>query len=90
MVETRWDLVVQALMRALVIEHVANPIEAALLGTKRNRRLDIWLLMPLNSNHCPPQGARNGCFRSTMARMSRYTHGATPFGGGFGGSCRGI
>jgi hypothetical protein len=33
-VETRWDLVVQALMRALVIEHVAKVIEAALLCAK--------------------------------------------------------
>jgi hypothetical protein len=33
-VETRWDLVVQALMRALVIEHEAKVIEAALLGAK--------------------------------------------------------
>lgn len=37
-VETRWDLVVQALMRALVIEHVAKAIEAALLCAKRCRR----------------------------------------------------
>jgi hypothetical protein len=37
-VETRWDLVVQALMRALVIEHVAKVIEAALLGAKGCRR----------------------------------------------------
>ena len=29
MVETRWDLVVDALMRALVIQHVAKVIEAA-------------------------------------------------------------
>ena len=29
-IETRWDLVVQALMRALVIEHIAKVIEAAL------------------------------------------------------------
>jgi hypothetical protein len=33
-VETRWDLVVQALMRALVIEHVAKVIEAPLLCAK--------------------------------------------------------
>jgi len=33
-IETRWDLVVQALMRALVIEHIAKVIEAALLCTK--------------------------------------------------------
>src|SRR5271169_1272810 len=38
MVETRWDLVVQALMRALVVEHVAKVIEAALLCTKGCRR----------------------------------------------------
>ena len=38
MVETRWDLVVQALMRALVIKHVAKVIEAALLCAKRCRR----------------------------------------------------
>jgi hypothetical protein len=37
-VETRWDLVVQALMRALVIEHVAKVIEAALLCAKGSRR----------------------------------------------------
>src|SRR6202012_2677314 len=37
-IETRWDLVVQALMRALVIEHIAKVIEAALLCTKRCRR----------------------------------------------------
>ena len=37
-VETRWDLVVQALMRALVIEHVAKVIEAALLCAKGCRR----------------------------------------------------
>ena len=38
MVETCWDLVVQALMRALVIEHVAKVIEAALLCAKGCRR----------------------------------------------------
>ena len=38
MVETRWDLVVQALMRALVVEHVAEVIEAALLCAKGCRR----------------------------------------------------
>jgi hypothetical protein len=37
-VETYWDLVVQALMRALVVEHVAKVIEAALLCAKRCRR----------------------------------------------------
>src|SRR5271163_1207294 len=37
-VETRWDLVVQALMRALVVEHVAKVIEAALLCAKGCRR----------------------------------------------------
>ena len=37
-IETRWDLVVQALMRALVIEHVTKVIEAALLCAKRCRR----------------------------------------------------
>src|ERR1700733_820904 len=37
-IETRWDLVVQALMRALVIEHIAKVIEAALLCTKGCRR----------------------------------------------------
>ena len=37
-VETRRDLVVQALMRALVIEHVAKAIEAALLCAKGCRR----------------------------------------------------
>lgn len=38
MVETGRDLVVQALVRALVVEHVANIIEAALLRTKGCRR----------------------------------------------------
>ena len=38
MVETCWDLVVQALMRALVIEHVAKVIESALLCAKGCRR----------------------------------------------------
>ena len=38
LVETCWDLVVQALMRALVIEHVAKVIEAALLCAKGCRR----------------------------------------------------
>ena len=37
LVETRWDLVVRALMWALVVEHAANVIEAALLCTKRCR-----------------------------------------------------
>ena len=37
-VETCWNLVVQALMRALVIEHVAKVIEAALLCAKGCRR----------------------------------------------------
>ena len=31
MVETRWDLVVQALMRALVVKHITKVVEAALL-----------------------------------------------------------
>ena len=31
LVETRWDLVVQGLMRTLVVEHVAKVIKAALL-----------------------------------------------------------
>jgi hypothetical protein len=35
MVETRWDLVIQALMRALVVEDVAKVVEAALLRAKR-------------------------------------------------------
>jgi hypothetical protein len=34
MVETRSDLVVQTLLRALVIKHVTKVIEAALLGAK--------------------------------------------------------
>ncbi len=34
MVETRWNLVVQTLMRALVVEHVAKVVEAALLCAK--------------------------------------------------------
>jgi len=38
MVETRWDLVVQALMRALVVEHVVKVIEPALLSAKGCRR----------------------------------------------------
>jgi hypothetical protein len=38
MVETRWDLVVQNLMRALVIKHVTKVIEAALLCAKECRR----------------------------------------------------
>src|SRR5271170_3044433 len=33
-VETRWNLVVQALVRALVVKHVAEVIETALLCTK--------------------------------------------------------
>jgi hypothetical protein len=37
-VETRWDLIVQAIMRALVVEYVAKVIEAALLCAKRCRR----------------------------------------------------
>ena len=37
-VETRWDLVVQALMRALVIEHIAKVIKSTLLGAKGGRR----------------------------------------------------
>jgi hypothetical protein len=44
-VETRWDLVVQALMRALVIEHVAKVIEAALLCAKECRRRFRRLLL---------------------------------------------
>jgi hypothetical protein len=32
--ETRWDLIVQALMRALVVEHVAKVIETTLLSAK--------------------------------------------------------
>src|SRR3984957_8137853 len=35
MVETRWDLGIQALMRALVVEDVAKVVEAALLRAKR-------------------------------------------------------
>ena len=38
MVETCWDLVVQALMRTLIVEYVAKSIEAALLCAKRCRR----------------------------------------------------
>ena len=38
MVETRWDLVIQALMRTLVVEDVAKVVEAALLRAKRCRR----------------------------------------------------
>ncbi len=38
MVETRWDLVIQALMRALVVEDVTEVVEAALLRAKRCRR----------------------------------------------------
>ena len=34
MEETRWDLIVQALMRALVVEHVAKVIETTLLSAK--------------------------------------------------------
>jgi hypothetical protein len=37
-VETGWDLIVQALVRALVIEHVAEIIKAVLLCTKGCRR----------------------------------------------------
>lgn len=37
MVETRWDLVVQTLMRALVIEYVTKVIETALLCAKGRR-----------------------------------------------------
>ena len=33
-VETRWDLVVQCLMGALIVEHVTKTIEAALLCAK--------------------------------------------------------
>jgi hypothetical protein len=43
-VETSWDLIVQALMRALVVEHVAKAIEAALLRE--------W--MPQAASSCPP------------------------------------
>ena len=38
MVETRWDLVIQTLVRALVVEDVAKVVEAALLCAKRCRR----------------------------------------------------
>jgi len=38
LVDTRWDLVVQAPMRALVIERVTKVIEEALLCAKRCRR----------------------------------------------------
>jgi len=38
MVETRWDLVIQTPVRALVVEDVAKVVEAALLCAKRCRR----------------------------------------------------
>ncbi|RSL18476.1 hypothetical protein EDE15_4056 [Edaphobacter aggregans] len=37
-VETCWNLVVQALARTLVIEHVAKVIKSTLLGAKGGRR----------------------------------------------------
>jgi hypothetical protein len=47
-VETCWNLVVQALVRALVIEHVAKVIEAALLCAKRCRRRFCRVLLILS------------------------------------------
>ena len=38
MVETRWNPVIQALVRTLVIEHIAKVIESALLCAKGCRR----------------------------------------------------
>ena len=44
-VQARWDLVVQALMGALIVEHVAKMIEATLLRTKgcRGRLRRVFL-----------------------------------------------
>jgi hypothetical protein len=45
-IETRWDLVVHSLMRALVIEPVTKAIEAALLCAKGCRRRFRRILLP--------------------------------------------
>src|ERR1700757_1436515 len=44
-VETLWNLVVQALMRALIIKYVAKVIESALLCSKRCRRRSRRVLL---------------------------------------------
>ena len=67
MVETRWDLVVQALMRVLVIEYVAEVIEAALLCAKGcRRRFRRVLLQRAMHPLMAPVLLRSACLNALM------------------------